>query len=420
MPDFDTHAIVVSNDSSSTTEQRQADYQDRINKETKIKVGSENLLEALNAKSAKNTSVQRQQVEEQLNLSNRKLAQLKSGLAAEIQRAKEVTSPPADPQQRLSFLFRRNLSRSPSRHVTKSPQDEEDEETESPTFVLAEILQALETRGMHSDYYVERANSLVELFKRHATLKYDLAWSIFGLRIQQLLLSDSREVVAAAYRVVRYAITDRKSLHIIRALQTDHLVILSLIKESKASVEREQALKFVRAFLDVKGGVEEISRSVIRIIVAVAEHTDDRLRNIAILTLTEVLVQRPSLVVNAGGIGILADALGEGDYHAAESVGNAFVYLLDTPQRRKLLKSGHELESPFAIFTDAGSSSTQASEDKLKANAKVIASLLRSWSGFMTLCSKDFLAIRSLLLCLQVPSPQVRNILLELLFSTLR
>lgn len=418
-PDFDMHAITVGDNDDKTTEQRQAEIQDQIDKETRLKIGSENLLEALNAKNAKNTKDQRLQVEEQLNISNRKLAQLKSGLAAEVQRAKEVKSPPADPQSRLSYLFRRNLSRSPSRHIVKK-EEEEEEETESPTFVLAEILQALEMQGMQPEYYVERANSLVLLFKRHATLKYDLAWSIFGLRMQMMLLSDSREVVAAAYRVMRYAFTDRKSLRIIRGLHTDYLVILSLVKEGKASVEREQALKFVRAFLDVKDGVEEIARAVVRIIVAVAEHAEDRLRNIATLTLAEILVKKPSLLVGAGGMGALADALGEGSYHAAESIGTSFLYLLDTPRRRRFLRSGRELEAPFAMFTDANSIHGHLHEEKLKVNAKVIASLLRSWAGLLTLSMDDFLSLRSLLLSLQIPTPHVRNIILELLFDLLR
>jgi rapamycin-insensitive companion of mTOR len=416
-PSFDLHAITVGDYDSTTTEQRQAELQDQIEKETKIKIGSENLLEALTAKNAKKD--QRLQVEEQLNISNRKLAQLKSGLAAEIQRAKDVKSPPADPQSRLSYLFRRNLSRSPSRHVAKT-EEEDEEETESPTFVLAEILQALEVQGMQPEYYVERANSLVLLFKRNPTLKYDLAWSIFGLRMQTMLLSDSREVVAAAYRVMRCAFTDRKSLRIIRGLHTDYLVILSLVKEGKASVEREQAMKFVRAFLDVKDGVEEIARAVVRIIVAVAEHADDRLRNIATLTLAEILVRKPSLLVDAGGMGVLADALGEGSYHAAESVGASFIYLLDTPRRRRLLRSGRELEAPFAMFTDANATHGHLHEEKLKANAKVIASLLRSWPGLLTLCMNDFLPLRSLLLSMQIPTPHVRNVILELLFDLLR
>jgi rapamycin-insensitive companion of mTOR len=418
-PSFDMHAITVGDHDGMTTEQRQAELQDQIEKETKIKIGSENLLEALNAKSAKDSKAQRAQVEEQLNLSNKKLAELQSGLAAEKLRAKEVRSPPADPQSRLSYLFRRNLSRSPSRHIIQK-QEEEEEETESPTFVLAEILQALEVTGMQPEYYVERANSLVLLFKRHSTLKYDLAWSIFGLRMQMMLLSDSREVVAAAYRVMRYSFTDRKSLRVVRALHTDYLVILSLVKETKASVEREQALKFVRAFLDVKGGVDEISRAVVRIIVAVAEHAEDRLRNIATLTLAEILVRKPSLLVAAGGMGALADALGEGSYHAAESIGISFLYLLDTPRRRKFLRSGRELEAPFAMFTDANPMHGHLHEEKLKVNAKVISSLLRSWPGLLTLSMNDFLPLRSLLWSLQIPTPHVRNVILELLFDLLR
>jgi rapamycin-insensitive companion of mTOR len=65
-------------------------------------------------------------------------------------------------------------------------------------------------------------------------------------------------------------------------------MLRSLVKETRASVEREQALKFVRAFMEVKGGVREISRAVLRAVVAIAEHTDDRLRMICIETLAEI------------------------------------------------------------------------------------------------------------------------------------
>ena len=79
---------------------------------------------------------------------------------------------------------------------------------------------------MTPDYYVSRANNLVELFKRHPTLKHDLVWSVFGLRMQIMLLSESREVVAAGYRMIRYAISDVGSLQKIRSLHTDYLVSL--------------------------------------------------------------------------------------------------------------------------------------------------------------------------------------------------
>lgn len=406
-PDLDSTAPTV------TTEQRLADYRDRIEKETKIKIGSENLLEALNTKNPKQSRDQRRLVESELNTSNRKIAQLKLDLEAEIQRAKESFVTPAN---RLSFAL---PQRSPSNFTLQHGEPEDLEyESESPTYVLAEILQALETEDMKPDYYVSHANELVGLFKRHPALKYDLAWSIFGLRMQMMLLSDSREVIAAGYRVLRHAITDRNSLQTIRAHHTDFLVILSLVKEAKAMVEREQALKLVRAFLDVKDGVYEIAPSVVRIIVAIAEHTDDRLRSISIMTLAELLIRNPDLVVAAGGIGTLADAMGNGVYHAPETLAAVFLHLLDLPSRRGLLRSGFELSLPFASFTEPPTSA--AHEERMRSNAKVVASLFKSWSGIMTISLHDFLPARSVVSSLLIDAVSVRSIVLELLFDILR
>lgn len=418
-PDLASYGAFDESSEPNSSEQRQAEYRDRIDKETKIKVGTENLLEALNSKSAKQARDQRKVVELELNTSNRKIAQLKSDLDAEIQRSKEQQ--PTSPKGRLSQLFRNAPVRSPSAQNQLQLGESEidlNPEVESPTYILAEILRTLESDGLGSDYYVTQANDLVELFKRHPTLKYDLAWSIFGLRMQMMLLSDSREVVAAGYRVIRYAITDRKSLQTIRALQTDYLVILSLVKESKARVEREQALKFVRAFLDVKDGVQEIHPAVARIVVAVADHADDQLRAIALLTLAEMLLKGPMLVVNAGGISVLSEAMGSGVYFAPETLIDPFLHLMDLPARRGLLKSGFEFSPAFASFTEPFQS--HAYEDRLKASARVVAALFKSWPGLMTLSLHGFLPVRSVVSSLYITSLPVRTAALDLLIDILR
>lgn len=408
-------------DEKNTSEQRQAEFREMIEKEIKIKIGSENLLEALSLKNAKQSKEQRMRVESEINISNRKIAQLQGELDEEIQRSRDASN--RSGPGRLSQLFRNLPPRSSSR-LALNDHEEEDEgnessgsEIESPSFVLSEILQALEEEGLPSEYYVGHANKLVELFKRNPTLKYDLAWSIFGLRLQVMLLNDTREVVAAAYRVMRYAITDRKSLSIMRSLHTDQLVMLSLVKESKASVEREQALKFVRAFLDVKDGTLELSKPVIRVIVAIADHSDDPMRNICVLTLAEILVRDPALVLSAGGMGSLTEALGDGTYEPSESLAAAFISLLDVPSRRCLLRSGFELEGPFATFTDGV---TQLNEARLRSSAKVIAAFLRSWPGIMGLSKNNFMSIRSLLGSLQIPSSQGRDVVLDLISDVLR
>lgn len=406
-------------DHLTTTEQRQAFYREKIAKELKIKLGTENMLEALLSKNAKQTKDQRLRVESELAASNRKIAQLEKDLEEEQERGKEPISPPA--RSRLSSLFRGSPLRSPSKQAFHESNDEEknaEAETESPTYVLAEILQALEVEGMQADYYIERANNLVELFKRHPTLKYDLVWSIFGLRVQMMLLSESREVIAAGYRLTRYAIADRKSLQTIRALRTDEMVILSLVKESRANIEREQALKFVRAFIDVKDGIREISKAVVRTIAAVAEHREDRLRGICLMTLAELLVKDPALVVAAGAISPLHEALYEGDFGASESLAASFLHILDTPHRRKFLRSGHELEAVFAPFTDP--LIVDGKEEKLKAAAKAISSTLKTWPGLISLSANNGQAICSLLESLQYPSPVTRDLIMELLFDVLR
>ena len=404
-----------------------------------MRTGTENMLEALLAKNPKHTKDQRLRVESELSMSNRKIAELHSELEEEKIRAQVVPSTPS--MSHLSSLFRGSPSRPSSSRgagaasggggigggaginggVDSAVTDDDyrvDGDTESPSYVLTETLQALEMEAMAPDFYVERANSLVELFKRHPTLKYDLEWTVFGFRVQLMLLSDSREVVAAGYRLTRYAVADRKSLQIIRNLHTDELVILSLVKESKASIEREQALKFIRAFLDVKDGVHEISRAVVRTIVSVAEHEEDRLRNISIMTLAEILVREPRLIFEAGAFGTLHDALSEGTFGASESLVISFLHVLDAPQSRRYLMDGCELEAVLAPFTDSLSDSMRSG--RLKSSAKAISAMLKTWPGLVVLARHGAKPLHSLLESLHYPDPQARDLIMELLFDALR
>lgn len=400
-------------DAGLTSEQKQQVLREQISKETRIKVGSENLLEALIAKSSKQTRDQRHKVESELTTTNRKISELSHLLDDEIENSKRPTTPGRD---RLSGLFQSSPLKSPD-NENPSQTAGTDDASVSPSFILDTLLQKLEVEGMQPDYYVELANSLCQLFKRYPSIKYDLAWSIFGLRVQYMLLNDNRQVVAAGYRVTRHAIADRKSIQTIRGFNTDDLVILSLVKESKASIEREQALKLIRAFLDVKQGVEEITNAVLRTIVSIAEHHEDRLRNMALLTLAEILLQTPSKAVSAGAIPPLAEILVEGTYPGSESLASIFLQLEDRPQTRVLLRSGYELDGAFAPFTDPALN--RGHEDRLKANIKLISSMLNSWPGLFAVSRRDFMALRSLLKCLQLDVPVARGLVLDLMFDIL-
>jgi rapamycin-insensitive companion of mTOR len=190
----------------------------------------------------------------------------------------------------------------------------------------------------------------------------------------------------------------------------------SLIKERKADVEREQALKFVRAFLEVTDGVREVSRGVVRTIAAIAEHSEDRLKAICIETLAEIMIRDPQLLLAAGGLRSLTDALREGAYDASEGLTSAFLYLLDTPQRRKYLRSGYELEILFTPFTDP----FYTREHILKQNARAISSAMKSWPGLLTLSMYNFRAVKSLISSLMLPHERIRDAILDLVFELLR
>ncbi|KAI1646398.1 Rapamycin-insensitive companion of mTOR, N-term-domain-containing protein [Daldinia loculata] len=400
-------------DDDSIAETTLNSLKDSLSREMKIKEGSENMLEALNAKKAKQTKEQRQRVEAELTASNTRIKELKQRIT-DAQRSKAVPSTPT--RTRNEGLLRNEGLRSPPSASRSGAGSDFEEPTESPTFALAEILQALEVEGMTPEYYVGGANNLVDLFKRHPTLKYDLVWSVFGDRMQVMLLSGSREVVASGYRMLRYAISDMASLKKIRSLNTDFMVVVSLAKDRKADVEREQALKFVRAFLDVKDGVREVSRAVVRTIAAVAEQVEDRLRPICIETLAEILLRDPALLVASGGLVPLSEALAEGTYKSPESLASAFLYLLDAPHTRRYLRAGYELEVLFTAFTDA----LFSYEGVIKQNSRAIASALKTWSGLMTLSMYNFRAIGSLISSLMLPNPTIRDTVMDLLYSLLR
>ncbi|ROV90323.1 hypothetical protein VSDG_08150 [Cytospora chrysosperma] len=393
------------------TDKLLADLRDELARENKIKEGSENMLEALNTKKPKHVKEQKAKVEAELNSSYSRIRGIKQKIE-ELQ-SKAAPSTPIRPSGEGFFPAR--VLRSPQ-SASRSGAGSEIEEIVDPTFRLGELLQALEVDGLTPEYYVAKANSLVDLFKQNPILKYDLVWSVFGLRVQVMLLSESREVVAAGYRMTRYAMSDRSSLKKIRTLNTDYVVISSLIKDRKADLEREQALKFVRAFLDIKDGICELSRAVVRTVVSIAEHNDDRLRPICLETLAEILVRDPQLVLASGGLAILCDALTEGSYKAPDSLISAFLFLLDCPQRRRYLRPGYDVEVIFNIFTDVFLSN----DSILKQNSKAIASALKTWSGLMYLSMYNFRAIKSLISSLMLPNQAARDTVIDLLYSLLR
>ena len=88
-------------DDGRLPEQLLSSLRESLNREMKIKEGSENMLEALNTKKAKQTKELRLRVEAELNSSNQKIKELRNQIS-ELQRPKLPTTPT---RTRMDGLF---------------------------------------------------------------------------------------------------------------------------------------------------------------------------------------------------------------------------------------------------------------------------------------------------------------------------
>lgn len=83
-------------DERSSSEQRKAHIRDEFDKEMNIKLGAESMLRALEGKAVKNTKDRKHRLEQQLEASNKKLAELDLELDDKTYQAHIMNSPPAN------------------------------------------------------------------------------------------------------------------------------------------------------------------------------------------------------------------------------------------------------------------------------------------------------------------------------------
>lgn len=226
-------------------------------------------------------------------------------------------------------------------------------------------------------------------------------------------------MVAAGYRIARYSLTDLESVKNLHYLHIEIFIIRTLTKDSKKHLERTQALQLIRAVLDFPDGFQEISIGLIRALLAVCEQSDDRLRNIAIETITEIFVQCPEKVCQANGVRVLLQCAIDGPYELAPSICMAFMYIMDNPTYRNSVKLGRDLGYLISAFTDFQIKG-HINTEKLQNSSKILSAILTTWPGLITLCSDNFHSLKSLINCFQYPIPTLREKLLDIFFSIFR
>lgn len=380
-----------------TDKQWRLELLDKLEIEAKIKDGAENMLQVLDKKAKGDRERDREgmrlRVESELNASVARIALLNEQLR-EVPVGHDVPV-------RLHHL-----------HL-----GEEGENNESPSWLISNIVQALDDPAVSADDLVTKCNELVRVLTRYPLQKYDLVLSHVGDRIQRLLLHKRTEVVAAGYRVARHALTDLISLKTARSFQTDLFVIRSLARDNRCHFERLQALKLVRAFTDVPQGITEISIGVVRAIVAVAEQAEDRLRVAALETLAEFMVLDSPLVHRAGGVRSLLVMCIEGPFELSALATRVLLFTLDSPNTRHVLQGGKDLEFLVSALTERQQKG-HVNPETLRNSCMVIGVVLSSWAGLMS--SEGSTLVQALIQCLALPLPILKDIVLSLLFDLFR
>ncbi|KAL6304381.1 Rapamycin-insensitive companion of mTOR, N-term-domain-containing protein [Sparassis latifolia] len=269
---------------------------------------------------------------------------------------------------------------------------------------------------------------LIDILKRNLRVRYELD---IGEVIQAVLpaLSDksSQQCRATAYQLIRHSLVDIHSVKRLQEQKLDWYIIKSLTRDNKYAVEKEQVIKLIRSVVEIgserrtprssmSSGTVPLSEAVMRAFISIAEYPEDPFKFICLQTLTEILLIDIELMARTGGIRVLLHALADGSPEMAPMLASAFLYIIDLPRTRAYLHLGTDVEMVLSGITDAYGKGPDYG-DRMRGCTRVIASMLRTWSGLMYFCLDDKLALRAIVDGLRIPSLETREIILNMFFD---
>lgn len=261
---------------------------------------------------------------------------------------------------------------------------------------------------------------LVEALSKSARLRYELpVEELIACVFPSLADQAGKEVRASAYRLLRHALVRPpwKLMRLCREAGLDLYLARTLLRDSRFDVEKEQALKLIRAVMDLgsssTGEEDLISVSIVRALVAAADHGEEKLRVLYLETLAELAIHDTGLLIRGGGLRSVLQTLNDGPFELAPSILSLLLSLMDLPRTRHLFRPGFDLELALSSFTEA-----REDEASLQNASHMVSLMLRSWPGLLYLSLYKQRAIRSLILALRVNAIEVQDKILDV-FSDL-
>ncbi|KAJ1648871.1 hypothetical protein IWQ61_009862, partial [Dispira simplex] len=210
-------------------------------------------------------------------------------------------------------------------------------------------------------------------------------------RVVKCLAHPSWRIRAQSYRIMRHLPIPWDTLS-----DTDYFefsIIRSLAHDDSVQGEREQALKFLRHLIPHS----ELFRreGLVRMLIAVAERAEDKLRNVCLVTLCELLVTYPELTVGAGALRVLTTAANEGPWDISRSITATLLYTVDRPYSRRFVTWGVDYEPLMGGIHDAYSQAA-IHEDRARLSVTLLTIVFNSWSGLHYVLANDGRTLRAI------------------------
>lgn len=322
-----------------------------------------------------------------------------------------------------------------------------EQNVEAASWTFTEILQSLSVREKDDVYLViTKCNQLVQLLQDTPSLKHDMAIDMVVNRIQFMLYHPAPQLRCAAYRVLRYSIASLDSILFMVQLKILLSIILSLSVPCPI-IEKQEALKFIREFLNVPEGASFISVGVIKALVALIEHEGEESGNpnaastslandefnipssftkLCIETICEIAVLKPHLVFYGGGFRLMISQIISGPSDIAALCLVVFMSILDKPEARLFLRNGLDLTSLTSVYSmvddddSAKQSGSRKSHNRALKVTFLISTFLKCWTGIICFSHNNFEAIRNILYKLKGYNNRIRSIIMDLILDILR
>lgn len=271
---------------------------------------------------------------------------------------------------------------------------------ETATWLVSDYMQSLQDTSLSSGLVLKKANGLVSLLKEQPEIRKNLVLHSFMPSMQALLLSGDKIIAAAAYRVCRYLVTDAQFVEWLFQLHFDAFIVVSLAKDNVYHVEREQALKFVRAFIDINA---RIPKEILQAVISCIEKQDDRLKHAALETLLELCFIAPDVVNDCQGMRVLEAVMRDySHFPVASIILDTVLKLMSSTSTRQYVLKDFNISVLITVFSDTNTKASNQVE-RMRNASLLLAKALKDYNGLMLFSMDNFKPLKALLSFFQIP-----------------